>query len=208
MAAIRDDAPARALVDAVSEDVAHLESYIRNLLNATRVTAGGIRPRLEWTDPRDIINGALQRCARSLAAHRITTKFSDDLPLIEVDSGLVEESVGQLLENAAKYSPDGSIISIVAWTENGSVVLSVSDQGIGITPDDQQQLGRKSFRSQRHQGTIPGSGLGFWIASTFVRANGGLIDIASKGQGRGTSVSIRLPCSDARISELIEPANE
>jgi signal transduction histidine kinase len=80
--------------------------------------------------------------------------------------------------------------------------LTVSDQGVGIAPDDQLQLGRKSFRSPRHQATIPGSGLGFWIASTFVRANGGTIDVSSRGQGRGTTASITLPGSALKASEL------
>ena len=79
--------------------------------------------------------------------------------------------------------------------KRGRVILSVSDQGVGITPDEQHQLGRRSFRSQRHQATIPGSGLGFWIASTFVRANGGSIDISSRGHGLGATASIALPGS-------------
>ena len=119
------------------------------------------------------------------SAHKIETEFAEDLPLINVDSGLIEESCGQLLENAAKYSPSGSTISVAAKAEQGHVILSISDQGVGITPDEQQYLGRRSFRSQRHQATIPGSGLGFWIASTFVGANGGTIGISSRWAGIG-----------------------
>jgi signal transduction histidine kinase len=130
------------------------------------------------------------------------------LPLVNVDSGLIEEAFGQLLENAAKYSPSGSTISIRARVEPGRIILSISDQGVGITPDEQQQLGRKSFRSQRHQATIPGSGLGFWIASTFVRANGGTIDITSRGQGQGTTASIALPSSPMDLSELAAITDE
>jgi K+-sensing histidine kinase KdpD len=137
-----------------------------------------------------------------LTAHKVEIEFVEDLPLVNVDSGLMEEACGQLLENAAKYSPSGSTISIGARTEQGRVVLSIADQGVGITADEQQQLGRRSFRSERHQTTIPGSGLGFWIASVFVRANGGAIDIFSRGQGQGTTVSISLPGSQTKISEL------
>jgi K+-sensing histidine kinase KdpD len=208
MATIRENAQAGSLVEAIAEEVSELEGYIQNLLNATRVTAGGISPRLEWADSRDIVDAAIKRRARRLAAHNVISEFADELPLLLVDSGLIEEACGQLLENAAKYSPTGSTITITVRATKELVILSVSDQGIGITPDDQQQLGRKSFRSQRHQGTIPGSGLGFWIASTFVRANGGTIDISSQGQGRGTTVSIRLPHSETSIRKLAELANE
>jgi K+-sensing histidine kinase KdpD len=199
---IREDRRIHSLVEAISDEALQLDDFIQNLLNATRVTAGGVNPRLEWSDPRDIVNAAIRRRARRLAAHNVETEFAEDLPLVNVDSGLMEEACGQLLENAAKYSPSGSTISILIRAEQGRVILSVSDQGVGITPDEQQQLGRRSFRSQRHQATIPGSGLGFWIASTFVRANGGTIDISSRGQGLGATASIALPGSQMNTSEL------
>lgn len=208
MPAIRGDSRAHSLTEAMSEEAADLDGFIHNLLNATRVTAGGVRPTLEWADPRDIVNAAIKQRAKRLAAHRVEIEFADELPLVNVDSGLIEEACGQLLENAAKYSPSGSTISIHARDEQGRAILSISDQGVGITPDEHQQLGRRSFRSPRHQATIPGSGLGFWIASTFVRANGGAIDIASRGQGQGTTASITLPGTPMKPSELAALTDE
>jgi K+-sensing histidine kinase KdpD len=202
MPAVRGDGRIHSLIEAISDEAAELDGFIHNLLNATRVTAGGVSPTLEWTDPRDIVNAAIKRRAKRLAAHKLEIEFADELPLVNVDSGLIEEACGQLLENAAKYSPSGSTISIRTRDEQGRAVLSISDQGVGITPDEQQQLGRRSFRSQRHQATIPGSGLGFWIASIFVRANGGTIDISSRGQGQGTTASITLPGVPMKPSEL------
>jgi two-component system sensor histidine kinase KdpD len=201
MPQIQKDARARSLVEAISEEVAELDGFIHSLLNATRVTAGGVSPHLEWSDPRDILNAAIKGRARRLATHKVETKFAEDLPLINVDSGLIEESCGQLLENAAKYSPSGTTISISANSKQGDVVLSISDQGVGITPDERLNLGRRSFRGQRHQATVPGSGLGFWIASVFVGANGGSIDITSPGQGLGTTASITLPGSAMKHPE-------
>jgi K+-sensing histidine kinase KdpD len=208
MPQIRKNDRAHSLVEAISDEVAQLDGFIQNLLNATRVTAGGVNPHLEWADPRDIVNAAIRQRARRLVAHKVETEFAEDLPLMNVDSGLIEESCGQLLENAAKYSPSGSTISIAAKAEQGHVILSISDQGVGITPDEQQYLGRRSFRSQRYQATIPGSGLGFWIASTFVGANGGTIGISSPGQGLGTTASITLPASGMKPSELTALTNE
>jgi K+-sensing histidine kinase KdpD len=208
MPVVREDDRAHSLVEAISDEVLQLDGFIQNLLNATRVTAGGVSPRLEWADPRDLVNAAIRRRARRLAAHKIEIEFAEDLPLVNVDSGLIEESCGQLLENAAKYSASGSTIFVGARAEQGRVILSITDQGVGITPDEQQQLGRRSFRSRRHQATIPGSGLGFWIASIFVKANGGTIDIWSRGQGQGTTASIALPGSPMTPSELTALANE
>jgi K+-sensing histidine kinase KdpD len=208
MPLIQNDDRARSLVEAISDEVAELDGFIQSLLNATRVTAGGVSPHLEWSDPRDIVNAAIKARARRLAAHKVETEFAEDLPLVNVDSGLIEESCGQLLENAAKYSPSGSTISVRAKSEQANVILSISDHGVGITPDERQHLGRKSFRSQRHQATIPGSGFGFWIASIFVGANGGTIDISSPGQGQGTTASITLPGSLMKPSELTAMTNE
>jgi K+-sensing histidine kinase KdpD len=193
MPTIRNEDRAHSLVEAVTDEVERLDGFIGNLLNATRVSANDVRPHLECADPRDVVNAAIRRRSRQLVAHTVTTMFDDDLPMITVDSALVEEACGQLLENAAKYSPSGSTISINTRAAQGRVILSISDQGVGITPDEQRQLGRKSFRSERHRATIPGSGLGFWIASTFVKANGGSIEILSTGQGQGTTASIILP---------------
>ncbi|HET7889168.1 MAG TPA: DUF4118 domain-containing protein [Bradyrhizobium sp.] len=203
----RDDR-ARSLVEAISDEVAELDNFIQNLLNATRVTAGGITPNPAWADPRDIVNAAISARSRRLAAHRLKTEFADDLPLIHVDTGLMEESCGQLLENAAKYSPSGSTITVNVSRKQDDVILSISDQGVGITADEKRQLGRRLYRSQRHQATIPGSGLGFWIASIFVAANGGTIDITSPGQGHGTTASITLRGSTMNQSEMTAASNE
>ncbi len=191
--AVRDNRRMLSLVEAIADEAEELDGFIRNLLSATRVSAGNIVPVLEWTDPEDIIRAAIKRRAQRLAAHRIEIEFANELPLVRVDSGLMEEACGQLLENAAKYSPSGSTILVRIVDEQGRAVLSISDQGIGITPDEQKQIGSKSFRSPRHQATVPGSGLGFWIASIFVKANGGAIAISSRGHGQGTTASIMLP---------------
>jgi two-component system, OmpR family, sensor histidine kinase KdpD len=193
MPAIRSEHQARSLVDGITDEVERLDSFVGNLLNASRVTASDIRAHLECADPRDIVNAAMRRRSRHLAAHTIRIGFDDDLPMITVDSALVEEAFGQLLENAAKYSPPGSTISITAQAGPGRVILSISDSGAGITAEERAQLGRRSFRGERHRATVPGSGHGFWIASTFVKANDGSIDITSEGEGKGTTASIILP---------------
>ena len=205
---VRNDTRARSLVEAISDEVAELDRFIQNLLNATRVTAGGVTPHLEWADPRDIVNAAIKGRSRRLAAHKIEIEFADDLPLVHVDSGLIEESCGQLLENAAKYSPSASTILVSVKSRQDDIILSISDQGVGITADERPQVGRRLFRSQRHQATIPGSGLGFWIASIFVGANGGTIDITSPGQGLGATASIALPGPAAKPSEIAVASDE
>jgi K+-sensing histidine kinase KdpD len=208
MPAIRNEDQAHSLVEGITDQVERLDGFIGNLLNATRVSSSDVRPHLECADPRDVVNAAIRRRSRQLAGHNVTIGFDDDLPMINVDSALVEEACGQLLENAAKYSPSGSTISVNTRAAQGRVIVSISDSGVGITADEQRQLGRRSFRSQRHQVTIPGSGLGFWIASTFIKANEGSIEIASGGQGQGTTASIILPEAEIEDDESMGSADE
>ena len=162
----------------------------------------------DLTDPRDIVATVVGARSRRLAEHRIEIEFDDDLPLVNVDSALVEESLGQLLDNAAKYSPSGSVISVAVRAQPGQASLSVSDRGVGLTPEEKRKLGLRSFRSERLRDSIPGSGLGFWIASVFVRANGGRIEISSRGAGLGTTASIVLPASWIDESDSAALANE
>jgi K+-sensing histidine kinase KdpD len=206
---VRADSRLHALTEAITEEVQRLDRFIQNLVNTARVTTNSVEPRLEWADPRDIVTAAVNSRSRRLAKHHIQMRFDDDLPLVNVDSTLVEESLGQLLDNAAKYSPSGSTISVsVRAAEQAQVTLSVSDQGVGIARHEQGKLGLRSFRSQRHRETIPGSGLGFWVASTFIKANGGRIEISSHGEGLGTTASIVLPACWVEDSSLTALANE
>jgi K+-sensing histidine kinase KdpD len=193
MPAIRQEVRALPLVSTITGEAERLDSFIGNLLHAMRVSMGDIRPHLSCADPRDIVNAAIRRRARPLAAHDVRVDFDDGLPMINVDSALVEEACGQLLDNAAKYSPAGSTISVTARVETGQVKISIADQGAGITAEERAQLGQRSFRGERHRDSVPGAGLGFWIASTFISANNGSIDIVSEGLGCGTTASIILP---------------
>jgi K+-sensing histidine kinase KdpD len=185
-----------ALVEAVREQASRLDGDIQNLLNAARITGHGIRPHLEWTDPTDIVSAAVRQKAERLAGHRLEHAISPDLPLVKVSSVLVEQAFAQLLENAAKYSPVGSTIRIAAHVEQDRVVLSVSDEGAGLTAEEKQQIGNRSFRGTRHINRVPGAGLGLWIADTFIVANGGTLDARSAGPELGTTVSIRLPAAE------------
>jgi K+-sensing histidine kinase KdpD len=206
--AIHEDDRLHSLVEAITDEAQELDGFIQNLVNTARVTNNSIQPRLEWADPRDIVAAVMSRRSRRLAAHRVEMEFDDDLPLIHIDSALVEESLGQLLDNAAKYSPSGSVISVAIRTRQAHVTLSVSDRGVGITPDERSKLGSRSFRSRRHSEKVPGSGLGFWVASTFIRANAGTIEISSRGEGLGTTASIVLPASWVEDSSLAALADD
>jgi K+-sensing histidine kinase KdpD len=193
MPVILSDRKSHELVEAIHDQAGQLDGEIRDLLDATRISAKGIQPQLTWTDPTDIVNAAVKQKARRLASHRVALDLQQDVPLIHVDSVLIEQAIGQILENAAKYSPAGTAIKVASRREVSSVVLSVSDQGSGLTAEEKEQLGKSGFRGKRQPIGGVGSGLGLWIASTFVSANGGTLHADSRGPNLGTTKSLRFP---------------
>jgi two-component system sensor histidine kinase KdpD len=203
--AIERDRQSRELVEAINEQASLLDNEIRNLLDATRISAKGVRPQPMWSDPTDIVNAALKQKERKLGTHRVVLDVARDVPLAYVDTVLVEQALGQLLENAAKYSPPGSEIKVCSRGEEKSVVLSVTDQGSGLTADEKGQVGKRPFRGG---GVGPGgSGLGLWIASTFIAANGGSLHAESRGPNLGTTMSMRLPTVSPETPELVDAAD-
>ena len=100
--------------------------------------------------------------------------------------------MGQILDNAVKYSPSGSTIRIEARSGGGETVLAIGDEGVGFSPEEQSQVFGRFYRGPRTRETTSGSGLGLWIAHAFVVACGGKIEAFSEGVGCGTVVRIVL----------------
>ncbi|HKF08324.1 MAG TPA: DUF4118 domain-containing protein [Xanthobacteraceae bacterium] len=191
--AIAKDERLASLAGVVRDEADRLNNEIQNLLDATRISREQIRPRQEWIEPQDIVNAALERRRRRLSAHHVSLDMETNLPFIYVDPVLVEQAFGQVVDNAAKYSPPGSPITVAAKRNGHDLVLSVRDRGLGLTAQENAQIGERFFRGARHAAATSGSGLGLWIAKAFVSANGGKLEAASAGAGLGTTVSIHLP---------------
>jgi two-component system, OmpR family, sensor histidine kinase KdpD len=192
-AAVAKDERLTALAGVVRDEAERLNNDIQNLLDATRISREQIRPRQEWIEPQDIVNSALERRRRRLSSHEVSLDMDSNLPFIYVDAVLVEQAFVQIVDNAAKYSPSGSPITVAAKRNGRDVVLSVHDNGVGLTAEEKSQLGERFFRGARHAAATSGSGLGLWIAKAFVTANGGKIEARSSGVDQGSTVSIHLP---------------
>jgi two-component system sensor histidine kinase KdpD len=190
--AIEDDEHLSSLVRVVQKEAGRLDGDIQNLLDATRISNEGIKPHLEWVDPEDIINGALARKRSLLAGREVTRAVADDLPLAYVDPTLIESALGQLVENAAKYSPPDTQISVSAAQHRDMIAIEVVDQGAGIPAGEAEKVFERFYRSPRHAASTPGSGLGLWIARALVEACDGRVR-AFAGVGRGAIMRIDLP---------------
>ena len=197
--ALANEKKLRALVHDVRDEAERLNNDIQNLLDATRISSDGINPHMEWADPADIIEFG----DRTLPPpHRRPPHRTQPAARSAADPCrrvLVQQALVQIFDNAVKYSPPASPIKVAARARDGRMVLSVSDEGAGLTPEDQEKMWERFVRGDRHTATTSGSGLGLWIASAFIAANGGKMSAVSDGPGLGTTLVDRT-AGDARRS--------
>lgn len=206
--ALRQEKKLTALVHDVRDEAERLNNDIQNLLDATRISSDGIKPRIEWADPADIINSAVDRCRHRLSNRHLLIDVPADLPLVHVDPVLVQQALVQIFDNAVKYSDSGSQIRVTARTQEDRLIISVTDQGAGLTATEASKIWERFARGERHAATTSGSGLGLWIASAFIGANEGKISAVSEGPGLGTTVAIELPVTQAALPQLESGADE
>ena len=171
-----------------------LDHLVGNLLNQTRLEAGGVRARLDWCDVRDILHAARRAVDEALAGREVTTAIAPDTPLVLADAPLLEHAVANLLLNACRHTPASTPIQVAAGVERvggiSRIFLRVSDRGAGIPGDMREHLFQKFRRSA---GAGPGGlGLGLSIVRGFVEAHGGTV-MAGDNPGGGARFTIHLP---------------
>jgi two-component system, OmpR family, sensor histidine kinase KdpD len=188
----------------VRDEAERLNNDIQNLLDAARISTATVKPHLEWVDPVDLVNAALDRKRRLVADHKVVVALAHDIPMIQMDPVLVDQALGQFIENAAKYSPSGSTIRISSRLEQGRVMISVADEGSGLSEDEKGQIWLRSYRGVKHVNKIAGTGLGLWIAQAFVQANGGEVTASSEGPGYGTVVTMSFVVPRDALNELAD----
>jgi two-component system sensor histidine kinase KdpD len=206
--ALQKEKKLTALVHDVRDEAERLDNDIQNLLDATRISSDGVKPHDEWADPADNINSAVERCRHRLADRRLEVNLPPDLPLIHVDSVLVQQALIQIFDNAVKYSIANSLIAVTARARDGRLVISVTDQGAGLTTAEKSKIWDRFARGERHAATTSGSGLGLWIANAFIAANGGKVNAVSEGPGLGTRVDIELPVTQAAVPQMESDSDE
>jgi two-component system, OmpR family, sensor histidine kinase KdpD len=190
---VTGNARLKKLAALIHQESERLNVEIQNILDASRISSNGLQAKLEWAEPADFINAALQRCRNRLTSRAVEVTLPEELVLLRIDSVLMERALGQILDNAAKYSPPESPINVRGHFESGQFVISVTDRGAGLDAEDRTLLGQKFFRGNRHMQVTSGLGLGFWIASAFTAANNGTIEATSEGVNKGMTVMVRLP---------------
>jgi K+-sensing histidine kinase KdpD len=197
--AVTADPKLEALAKVVREETARLNNVIQNLLDATRISSDGLRPRFEWAEVADIVNAALERHRAHLAGHPLEIDLARELPLAYVDQNLTEQALSHVIANAIKYAPPGSLIRVSGRVEDGALKLAVTDQGAGLSAEELSRLGERFFRGERTAAATTGSGLGIWIAKAFLHVNGGSLEAMSSGAGAGSTIILRLPIPAQKV---------
>ncbi len=170
------------LLENIHDEAERLERLVNNLLEMTKLESGAIRPNKELNYPGEVIGSAIARMEKKLAARNVVTKIPSDLPLVPMDSLLIEQVVVNLLDNALKYTPKDAPIEISAKSENDRLVVEVADKGPGLPPEDLPHLFDKFYRGPQ-QGRTSGAGLGLSICKGFVQIHGGTIEAQNRPGG-------------------------
>ena len=184
------------LLEVIDEESDRLNRFIEGIMALARIEAGELHLKKHRTSIKQVLLLALKRAEPRTRLHRMQLEANETLPAVNVDEPALVEVLYALLDNAAKYSSPGSLISVKATTGiEREVRLIVEDEGPGIPPELRKRVFAKFFRStdDNGQGKPSGTGMGLAIAQGIVEAHGGRIWIEDTERGRGTRFIVALP---------------
>ncbi len=192
----RMDEHARAeLARAIHDEAQRMTGLIDNVLDMARLQSGAASLNRQWHPLEELVGATLKRLEPTLAAHRVQTHIPEHLPLVNVDGVLIGQLLANLLENAAKYTPPGTTISISAEAGRDEIVVSVADEGPGLPPGEEERIFDK-FHRAAPEAAQSGVGLGLSICKAIVQAHGGTIAAENLPLG-GAVFRFTLPLTDA-----------
>ena len=187
----------------ISEEVSRLTRLIENLLAMARIEAGELRLSKKWESVPELCQNVLDRCAALIRYHDVKVELSESLPSVIMDSRLLAEALSNLVENAAKYSPPGTRILLKARMKDDELIISVTDHGPGVAPEDRNRLFEKFYRGTNQQNG-GGTGMGLAIARGIIEAHQGRIWFESTpGNGATFAFSLKVISSDSSGSSSL-----
>jgi two-component system sensor histidine kinase KdpD len=188
------EADRREFAQAIEEEAQRLNRIFGNLLDLSRIEGGSLRPEIGWYDLATLVHEVLGRLRSVAARHRVVVDVPDDLPPVPLDYVEIDQVLSNLVENATRYTPPGTEISVTARGEDGQVRIEVADRGPGIPPGALARLFERFFRAEAGDGRPKprGTGLGLAIARGLVEAHGGRL-WAENRPGGGARFVFTLP---------------
>jgi PAS domain S-box-containing protein len=190
----------------IGRQVHHLSRLVDDLLDVSRITRGKVELHRERLALAAIVAKAIEQTSPLLEQknHRLVVDVPFDLAVVG-DPLRLGQIVGNLVGNAAKYTPEGGLVEVTAHADEGRVLLVVRDNGIGIAPDILPHVFDMFVQApQSSSRPAGGLGLGLTIVKSLVEMHGGTVTVTSDGAGKGSTFSVSLPAASERIA-VVEP---
>jgi two-component system sensor histidine kinase KdpD len=173
-----------------------LHQLIENLLNMSRLESGHITPHPDWCDVLDIANKTVDNLSMQLKPFNFYMQIQKDMPLVFIDSGLIEQVLYNLVLNATQYAPEGTSIRVTFNIDNGYLTVQVMDRGKGFPEDDLSSVFNKFYRGK--DAKAGGTGLGLSIVKGYVEALQGMVSVENRKNG-GAKFTLVIP---VKISDI------
>jgi two-component system sensor histidine kinase MtrB len=184
----------RRMFEIINRQVTHLERMVGDFLDMASIEAGELALKLDVQDMGALVQEICRLFESASPNHQIAVSIPDAPVLLQCDPLRIEQVVNNLVGNAIKYSPRGGMVRVAVTRERCTVIISVADQGIGISAEDQRHLFEPFRRVGPSKQTVPGLGLGLFVVSKIVAAHGGRIEVESS-PSRGATFRVHLPLS-------------
>ncbi|MDX2192044.1 MAG: sensor histidine kinase KdpD [Gemmatimonadales bacterium] len=179
----------RELAETIVGEAHRMTRLVTNLLDMVRLESGAIAPARQWHVLEEVVGAALGRVESALTGREVTVSLPPDLPLVPIDDVLIGQVLINLLENAARHTPEGTPIAICATAGAGEVEVTVADRGPGVPAAEREAIFEKFHRAA---GGAGGTGLGLAICRGIVTAHGGRIRVEPR-DGGGAAFRFTLP---------------
>jgi two-component system sensor histidine kinase KdpD len=194
-----DPAARAGLLRSIVEESSRLSDIISNLVFATRLEAGGVAVKREWTTIEEIIGAGLSRHRDALARRQFSVSIAPELPMVRVDNAMLPQVVHNLIENALRYSEPSAAMSIRAFVSDENLLVKVVDEGPGLAENEASRVFQRFYRGRAARdrtsaapATQNGMGLGLTICEGIIRVHGGRI-WAEPNTPRGVAFIFSLP---------------
>jgi K+-sensing histidine kinase KdpD len=188
------------ILTGIADEAERLDGLLRNLLAITRVESGELRLQVLPASLDEVLTDALRRLEHRVSGRNVQLEMQRGLPLVDLDVRLFEQALLNVLDNALRYSPPGSPLTIETEQLQGQVQIRIADSGVGVTAADRELVFEKFRRGSNAPRSDGGVGLGLTICRAILRAHGGDITMSSAVSG-GALVTLSLPTSKVAIGE-------
>lgn len=178
----------------IADETTRLAALVADVLDTSRLEAGTFSYRFEDVDLAGLVRDAAESAMLMQQEVKVVASVTGKLPIVRGDRARLRQVVGNLIDNAVKYSPDGAEVNVRAFAADGGVRVSVRDTGPGIRRENQARIFEKFGRVDIPGNSQPGTGLGLFIARSIAEAHGGTLEVSSLPR-EGATFVLTLPAS-------------